>query len=428
MVYTCLIPTGETHFTSERRQFVVCLFLRCCQHSQPVLKIFEIIVFNRSEFSVTMTTTQQPGHLTIPVLTASNYHEWRLSCTTAAKQCLPTNGPLGGLGILLPPTEYAELNNNEPYTLAVKPPSVTNAQHTHLQSVYDREQVAIGALTAAVFGSIPMATQQSCPGYHAMYGTSFVPLPTMMSHIHAKFGDASVNAYTQAKISMQQPYTPGMDIDIFLATQVAAHNACIRAGNPLNNIEKVNALISAVGGRSGPFAFTISNFEEHTSNIAHRTFEDTLAVTAIPDVAAVPAIAPSGEPDSPEYNPGRPGIAYVPGRAAEEPREGLASRLRKAAPRIVDVPPTPTTTQGYYGAAEVVATIRDTVKQVLAEAVTTANATQRRDRNPPRRDLYCWSHGLGGHSSTQCKNPRTGHDSRATATKRMGGSIKGCPK
>ena len=215
-----------------------------------------------------MATTQQLHHFTIPVLTASNYHDWRLACTTAAKQCLPTNGPLGGLGLLLPHAEFEELSG-ERYVLAAKPANVTNAGTTHLQVVYDRERVALGALQAAVYASIPLATQQACPGYHAMYGTSFVDLPTMMSHVHTKFGDASVNAYNQAMTILKQPYISGTDIDTFLATQVAAHLACTRSGNSLNNIVKVNSLMEAVGGRDGPFGFTIHTFEEATSNIAH---------------------------------------------------------------------------------------------------------------------------------------------------------------
>ena len=376
---------------------------------------------------MTTTTLQQPYHLTIPVLTASNYHAWRLATITAAKKALPTNGPLGGLGLLLPIDEFAALNFNEPYVPAIKPPSVSNATNTHQQAVYDREQIALGSLTAAVYDSIPTATQQACPGYHALYGTSFIPLPAMMCHVHAKFGDASINAYNQAKASLQNPYTPGQDIDVFLASQVEAHLACVRAKNPLNDIEKVNYLINALGGRSGAFGFTIQKFEEDTGDIAHRQFEDAPATPATPEVLAVPATYAEGAPDSEDYSPARPALPHVPARAAQEKREGLATRIRKAAPRILDAPAVPTT-KGYFGAAEVVTSLKDTLKEALADAVTAANVASRRDRNPPRRDLYCWSHGLGGHNGTQCKNPRTGHDPRATLAKRLGGTNKGCPK
>ena len=356
----------------------------------------------------------------------ANYHDWRLACTTAAKQCLPTNGPLGGLGLLLPPSEFETLSG-ERYVLAAKPATVTNASTTHQQVVYDREQVALGALQAAVFASIPLATQQACPGYNAMYGTSFVALPTMMSHVHAKFGDASVNAYNLAMATLQQSYISGTDIDTFLATQVAAHLACARSGNPLNDILKVNSLITAVGGRDGPFGFTLQKFEEDTSLIAHRTFEDFPGAPAVPAVDAIPAVAPIGYAEQEDFVPGRPAIPPVPGRAAEEPRTGLASRIRNAAPRVLDIPAAPTS-KGYYGAAEVVTSLKDTIKEALADAVTAANAASRRDRLPPRRDLYCWSHGLGGHSGSQCKNPRTGHHTGATSTKRLGGSNRGCQK
>ena len=361
------------------------------------------------------------------MLTASNYHEWRLATTTVAKKVLPTNGPLGGLGLLLPSDEFAVLNRNQPYEYAVKPPSVSNAQHTHQQAVYDREQVALGALTGAVFDSIPTATQQACPGYHALYGPSFISLPDMMCHVHRKFGDATIHAYNQAKVSLQNPYIPGMDVDVFLASQVEAHLACVRAQNPLNDIEKVNYLINALGGRSGAFGFTINIFEEDTYEITHRKFEDTPAIPATLEVAPVPATDAKGDPAADDYTPARPAIIHVPARAAQEKRDGLATRIRNAAPRILDAPAVPTT-KGYFGAAEVVSTLQDTIKEALADAVTAANATSRRDRNLSRRDLYCWSHGLGGHNGTQCKNPRNGHDPRATSAKRLGGSNKGCQK
>ena len=366
--------------------------------------------------------------LSVPRLSAVNYHEWRIACTMAAKKCLPTNGCLGGLGLLLPTAEFTTLNNNVPYERAVPPRNVTSTAHAHLQAVYDREQIALGALTSTIFESVPVATQQACPGYHAQYGTSFIPLPDMMSHIHAKFGDASVNAYNQAKAILQHPYAHDVDIDVFLAAQVEAHLACVRANNPLNDIEKVDALIKAIGGRSGPFAFTINKFEEECSHIAFRKFEDTLATAATLEIPAVPATDAVGDEGDDEYTPAVPATTYVPGCPAQEGRAGLASRIRMAAPRILDTPPAPTT-KGYFGAAEVVASFKDSIKEALADALNTANATgPRTDRSPTRRDLYCWSHGLGGHSSTQCKNPRAGHNPRASATKRLGGSTKGCPK
>ena len=232
------------------------------------------------------------------------------------------------------------------------------------------------------------------------------------------------------RLFSKHPYAPGrVDIDVFLAAQVEAHLACVRANNPLNDITKVDALITAIGGRSGPFAFTISKFEEECSHIAQRKFEDTQAAPAVPEVVAVPATAAVGAPKDDEYIPARPATAYVPGRPAQDARTGLASRIRLAAPRILDIPAAPTT-KGYFGAAEVVDTFKDSIKEAIAEAISSANATGlRTDRNPPRRtDLYCWSHGLGGHSGAQCRNPRPGHIPRASASKRLGGSAKGCPK
>ena len=93
-------------------------------------------------------TTSSP--LSIPRLTAFNFSEWHKACTEAAKQCLPTNGRLGGLGLLLPRDDFAALNNGDAYTKATKPDAVSNAATTFQQKVHDREQQALAALTTAV--------------------------------------------------------------------------------------------------------------------------------------------------------------------------------------------------------------------------------------------------------------------------------------
>jgi hypothetical protein len=36
---------------------------------------------------------------------------------------------------------------------------------------------------------------------------------------------------------------------------------------------------------------------------------------------------------------------------------------------------------------------------------------------------YCWTHGIKGHSSSECKNPREGHMAAASNRNRMGGAI-----
>ena len=46
----------------------------------------------------------------------------------------------------------------------------------------------------------------------------------------------------------------------------------------------------------------------------------------------------------------------------------------------------------------------------------------------PRKQLYCWSHGMGSHAGTQCNSPKDGHQDRATVTNKMGGSERGCKK
>jgi len=304
---------------------------------------------------------------------------------------------------------------------------VTKTETCHLQSVYDREQIALASLTAAIFDSIPAATKQACTGYDIRFGSSFIPLPTMMQHVTNKYGDASVFSYQEAKTALMHPYANG-DIDEFLAAQVSAHHQCARTGNPLNTIEKVTSLIAALGGVNGLFSFTIAKFEEDTrGNLAYRTFEDLPAKPATDTLPAQPA------------------------------RDGLATRIRQAAPRVIanmganGAP----TTSGYYGAAAVAThsspQLRDAVIRALQEVLPSMLATALAGAPPPTspatapvltshdsphdvppagtdRNLYCWTHGLGGHTSIDCVNRAPGHEPRATITRRMGGTNRNCPK
>ena len=351
------------------------------------------------------TTTTQPS-LNIPKLTDTNFNAWLVATTSAAKKSLPTNGPLGGLGLLLPAAEYAALNSNQAFVPAVRPANVTNSATTHEQAIYDREQIALATLTSSVFDSLPLATVQACPGYDHTYGTSFIPLPTMMEHVRAKHAWATTHQYHQAKAALLIPFALGTDIDSFLATHVEAHLACARADNPLNDIEKVDACITALGGRSGPFGFTISAFEESTPRLQLRRFEDT------------PATPANGtQPAMPE-------------------RVGLARRIREAAPRIdhANSSPAPTTTKGYYGAAtafreEIAAAIRDVLPSMLPATTTATQPTTTTQQQSRRnRTKYCWSHGLCAHTGRECRNPHAGHDVTANAQNRHGGSNKGCKK
>ena len=351
-----------------------------------------------------MTNTTTQPTLIIPLLTETNFNAWLVATTSAAKKALPTHGPLGGLGLLLSDTEYRALNSNAPFVPASKPASVTNSATTYEQATYDREQVALASLTSAVYDSLPLATVQSCPGYDPTFGPSFIDLRDMMEHVRAKHAWATAHHYHQDKAALQAPLAPGSTIDALLAQHVDAHLACQRAGQPLPDIEKVDACIHALGGRGGPFGFTISSFEEETPRLQHRRFEDT------------PANATTGEPA----------------------RVGLATRIREAAPRIIATgpPPAPSTARGYYGAAatfrdEVTAAIRD----VLPAMLITANATTTMSQQQPitnqqqsrrNRTKYCWSHGQCAHAGKECRNPQPGHDINATIQNRRGGSSKGC--
>ena len=81
--------------------------------------------------------------------------------------------------------------------------------------------------------------------------------------------------------------------------------------------------------------------------------------------------------------------------------------------------------------------ILDLLRQ-LNENVQTMNVNgnsgppqRHNDQNetPPRQNrntLYCWSHGMCAHKSSECRNKKNGHKDNATKQSRMNGSNKGC--
>ena len=359
------------------------------------------IALSKSTELSNMANSTTPPSLSIPTLTDDNYPAWLAAATTAAKKVLPTQGPLGGLGLLLPTEDYKALNAGQDFLPATKPGQVTNAATTYEQLTYDREVQALATLTSSVYDSLPRATRQSCPGYDATYGDTFISLPIMFAHAHAKHSDTTTRQYHKAKAALRLPYTQGTDMDAYIASHVDSHLACARTQNVLNDIDKLELFIDGLGGRSGPFAFTINTFEEQLPQLHLRKFED------------------------------------VPGHDDVPARSGLATRIREAAPRIL-ANPTPTapvtTSGGYYGASaafreEIAAAIRDVLPSMLPATVTTTPQTTTTQQQSRRnRTKYCWSHGLCAHTGRECRNPHAGHDVTAHAQNRRGGSTKGCKK
>ena len=63
-------------------------------------------------------------------------------------------------------------------------------------------------------------------------------------------------------------------------------------------------------------------------------------------------------------------------------------------------------------------------------STSTGGATPRsnpRNRRPPNRSKYCWTHGACAHDGPQCRNKATGHKDAATLANRMSGSTNNVP-
>jgi hypothetical protein len=70
------------------------------------------------------------------------------------------------------------------------------------------------------------------------------------------------------------------------------------------------------------------------------------------------------------------------------------------------------------------ANMSDTPRGRLRDITNTSDRRERRPRTIVTK--YCWTHGGCGHTSTDCKNPGTGHKRDATFTTKKGGSTEYC--
>ena len=52
----------------------------------------------------------------------------------------------------------------------------------------------------------------------------------------------------------------------------------------------------------------------------------------------------------------------------------------------------------------------------------TRNNNNNNGRTRSKTNKYCWTHGACAHTSTECKNKKTGHQDAATFENRMGDS------
>jgi hypothetical protein len=60
-------------------------------------------------------------------------------------------------------------------------------------------------------------------------------------------------------------------------------------------------------------------------------------------------------------------------------------------------------------------------KKAATVTLPAANAANGGGKAPRPWNLYCWTHGVGGHLGSACRSPAAGHQSTATGKNRMGG-------
>ena len=95
---------------------------------------------------------------------------------------------------------------------------------------------------------------------------------------------------------------------------------------------------------------------------------------------------------------------------------------------VQDPAPTPQANVASAASDPILQQLLDTIKTLSTEvaAVKSSVGNKKGKKKDGKGNLYCWTHGLCRHKSSDCKHKATGHKDDATFADRKGGSVKNC--
>ena len=331
------------------------------------------------------------GYDVLPDLDKVGHQAWAVACVEYAQSLNAPSGPAGALGFLLSDEDYAGLMAGAVFAPLEKPEDIDAPGYKQRKRDYDQEQQAKAALRRELFASIPTPVLELTPGYDSTFGTVRLDLRVVWEAVRRRAIFSSHTLYEGALAKLAVPYEMGTSMETHISRQAALHRECKAMGFPLNQGDKLRFFIRGLGGYGGPFATTLTVWEEEVGRIPEqRTFEDG-------DGAPTPPPQPAVD------SKGRKKGGAAPAQAGPS-YEGLATVVRRAAMRF---PPSATATAATFGS--------HVQGRAPPQAMTAAAPMQKRNAD------WCWTHGRCHHSGKDCKRPAPGHRPEATATRPLGG-------
>lgn len=271
---------------------------------------------------------------------------------------------------------------------------------------YKTQQRATATFRDALLKSVPEGFLMGHDDYNfdQGYGAVTISLDGIITHLRDNHAQATAADMEEALRTLRQPYD-GTRCEDFMGKHMVAHAVAQSCGHAFSDYENIHFLATALEvGDTPDGAYRRATFEWR---IRHPILRD---------------------------------------QKFKGP-DGYASHMRLVALAVTAMPPAPTPTPGTaYGAStpqaippsraaatkDDVLALQAQMDKLTAEFRTaTAQRHQQPSRAPrpprgpaPRYSEYCWTHGVGGHRSADCRNPAPGHKREATLANHLGGSSR----
>jgi hypothetical protein len=274
----------------------------------------------------------------------------------------------GLLGFALSAAEYATFSAN-PFVPLGRPNHPGLGAVTHASSHYNDEkaefkaqETARTAAISAIISSLGPAPLELLRDPVTMrYSTD---LAVILSNLDMHYATVTRQELMDAQSELEVRYHHSKDFKSHVAKHRQLHNTFVQAGNPISDMEKVSKLAKSVDHDPEMRSVVLMYFTAYP-NLANQTFNE-LATR----ISTLMANRPS------THNEFANAAASTKHTSLATENEELKREIKELQ-RLLKV-------QG----------------------------------NPKK---FCWTHGVTGHTSEQCRYPASGHQNDATIANKMGG-------
>ena len=329
--------------------------------------------------------------------TELGYPEWRLAALSLGLS-IPAGGPHGMIPFMVPAAEQVTLlgasaREWRPFVDPGPEPIFTGratAEQTSINqqtfmlwekkyAIYSKQQEAKRSMAQEMINSLDSATIQSL--ISPIHGTLHLTCDGIIASLDERFLNASAATFKKYKTMMKTPFVPGSSIPKLQPEHSRCHRYFLSIKSPMSEAEKVDVLKDCLDGASA-YSEVLKQFTRDFHDVNKQKFDelskrltveyDNFSTTTVTSTSSLTARDVG-------YSANSASSTFVT-------REELAALIT-----------------GFTGIAKSSVPSHAPAKQQLVVR-------------------YCWSHGMCGHSSDQCKSKKPGHIDAATSSNKMGGS------